>query len=214
MGKLIIVGLVALIIGAVGGAGWGMLQVDEANQKLAVTTQEKEQAVQAADRLRKTNDEASKKYGKDLGKLVMAAGAAVAPAAAPAATPAAPAAGQPAATPPVTDDGAKTLDSARAILAVRDGFRASLDGVRASMDSEMDAMAAELGAAAPNAAKVKELLDSLKQSWPDKEKNIQTATQRLLADLGLAQPPAAPKPAAAPAPAAPAAAPAPADTKK
>ena len=210
MGKLIIVGLVALIIGAVGGAGWGMLQVDEANQKLAVTTQEKEQAVQAADRLRKTNDEASKKYGKDLGKLVMAAGAA----AAPAATPAAPAAGQPAATPPVTDDGAKTLDSARAILAVRDGFRASLDGVRASMDSEMDAMAAELGAAAPNAAKVKELLDSLKQSWPDKEKNIQAATQRLLADLGLAQPPAAPKPAAAPAPAAPAAAPAPADTKK
>ena len=210
MGKLIIVGLVALIIGAAGGAGWGMLQVDEANQKLAVTTQEKEQAVQAADRLRKTNDEASKKYGKDLGKLVMAAGAA----AAPAATPAAPAAGQPAATPPVTDDGAKTLDSARAILAVRDGFRASLDGVRASMDSEMDAMAAELGAAAPNAAKVKELLDSLKQSWPDKEKNIQTATQRLLADLGLAQPPAAPKPAAAPAPAAPAAAPAPADTKK
>jgi len=210
MGKLIIVGLVALIIGAAGGAGWGMLQVDEANQKLAVTAQEKEQAVQAADRLRKTNDEASKKYGKDLGKLVMAAGAA----AAPAATPAAPAAGQPAATPPVTDDGAKTLDSARAILAVRDGFRASLDGVRASMDSEMDAMAAELGAAAPNAAKVKELLDSLKQSWPDKEKNIQTATQRLLADLGLAQPPAAPKPAAAPAPAAPAAAPAPADTKK
>jgi len=175
-----------------------------------VTTQEKEQAVQAADRLRKTNDEASKKYGKDLGKLVMAAGAA----AAPAATPAAPAAGQPAATPPVTDDGAKALDSARAILAVRDGFRASLDGVRASMDSEMDAMAAELGAAAPNAGKVKELLDSLKQSWPDKEKNIQAATQRLLADLGLAQPPAAPKPAAAPAPAAPAAAPAPADTKK
>ena len=210
MGKLIIVGLVALIIGAAGGAGWGMLQVDEANQKLAVTTQEKEQAVQAADRLRKSNDEASKKYGKDLGKLVMAAGAA----AAPAATPAAPAAGQPAATPPVTDDGAKTLDSARAILAVRDGFRASVDGVRASMDSEMDAMAAELGAAAPNAAKVKELLDSLKQSWPDKEKNIQAATQRLLADLGLAQPPAAPKPAAAPAPAAPAAAPAPADTKK
>ncbi|HYK14621.1 MAG TPA: hypothetical protein VEW70_11590 [Burkholderiales bacterium] len=208
MGKLIIVGLVALIIGAAGGAGWGMLQVDEANQKLAVTTQEKEQAVQAADRLRKTNDEASKKYGKDLGKLVMAARAA----AAPAATPAAPAAGQPAPTPPVTDDGAKTLDSARAILAVRDGFRASLDGVRASMDSEMDAMAAELGAAAPNAGKVKELLDSLKQSWPDKEKNIQAATQRLLADLGLAQPPAAPKPAAAPAPAAPAAAPA--DTKK
>jgi len=210
MGKLIIVGLVALIIGAAGGAGWGMLQVDEANQKLAVTTQEKEQAVQAADRLRKTNDEASKKYGKDLGKLVMAAGAA----AAPAATPAAPAAGQPAATPPVTDDGAKALDSARAILAVRDGFRASLDGVRASMDSEMDAMAAELGAAAPSAGKVKELLDSLKQSWPDKEKNIQAATQRLLADLGLAQPPCAPKPAAAPAPAAPAAAPAPADTKK
>ena len=79
MGKLIIVGLVALIIGAVGGAGWGMLQVDEANQKLAVTTQEKEQAVQVADRLRKTNDEASKKYGKDLGKLVMAAGAAATP---------------------------------------------------------------------------------------------------------------------------------------
>jgi hypothetical protein len=100
---------------------------------------------------------------------------------------------------------------------VRDGFRASLDGVRASMDSEMDAMATELGAAAPNAVKVKELLDSLKQAWPEKEKNIQAATQRLLADLGLAQP-AAPKAAAAPAPAAaipaPAAAPATTDTKK
>lgn len=206
--KLIVVGLVTLLIGAAGGVGYGMMQVDEVNQKLAATTQEKEQAVQNADRLRKMNDEASKKYGKDLGKLVMAAGGA-APAA-PAAAPVAPDTGQPAVAPPATDDGVKTLDSARAILAVRDGFRASLDGVRAAMDSEMDAMAAELGAAAPNAAKIKELLDSLKQSWPEKEKNIQSATQRLLADLGLAQAPAAPKPAPAPA----AAAPAPADTKK
>jgi hypothetical protein len=209
--KLVVVGLVALLIGAAGGIGYGMMQVDEVNQKLAATTQEKDQAVQNADRLRKMNDEASKKYGKDLGKLVMAAGAA-APAA-PSAAPAEPVAGQPA-TPPAADD-AKTLDSARAILAVRDGFRASLDGVRAAMDSEMDAMATELGAAAPNAVKVKELLDSLKQSWPDKEKNIQAATQRLLVDLGLAQAPAAPKPAAAPAPVPAAATPAaPAETKK
>ena len=204
-GKLAAVGLVALIVGAVGGGGYGMMQVDEVNQKLAVTTQEKDQAVQNADRLRKMNDEAAKKYGKDLGKLVMAASAATP---APAAAPATPVAGQPAATPPAPDDGAKTLDSARALLAVRDGFRASLDGVRAAMDSEMDAMATELGAAAPNAGKIKELLDSLKQSWPDKEKNLQAATQRLLMDLGLAQAPAAPKPAAA------APAPAPADGKK
>ncbi|MEO8443090.1 MAG: hypothetical protein ABI547_11425 [Betaproteobacteria bacterium] len=211
--KLIVVGLVALLIGAAGGVGYGMMQVDEVNQKLAATTQEKDQAVQNADRLRKMTDEASKKYGKELGKLVMAAGAA-APAA-PAAASVAPAAGQPA-TLPAADD-AKSLDSARAILVVRDGFRASLDGVRASMDSEMDAMATELGAAAPDAAKIKELLDSLKQSWPDKEKNIQAATQRLLVDLGLAQAPATPKPVAAPAPAPAAAAPAapaPAEAKK
>ena len=215
--KLIVVGVVALVIGAAGGIGYGMMQVDEVNQKLAVTTQEKDQAVQSANRLRKMTDDASKKYGNDLGKLIMAAGAAApaAPAAAPAAPAAAPDAGQPA-TPPAADDSAKTLDSARAILAVRDGFRASLDGVRASMDSEMDAMAAELGAAAPDAAKIKGLLDTLKQSWPDKEKNIQAASQRLLVDLGLAQAPAAPKPVAAPAPApaAPAPAPAPAETKK
>jgi hypothetical protein len=218
--KIIVVGLVALIVGAAGGIGYGMMQVDEVNQKLAATTQEKEQAAQTAANLRKTNDEASKRYGKELGKLIMAPGAAptaAPPAAAPAAT-AAPVTGQPAVTAPATDESAKTLDSARAILAVRDGFRASLDGVRASMDAEMDAMATELGAAAPNAAKVKELLDTLKQGWPEKEKNIQAATQRLLADLGIGQAPAAPKPAAAPVPAAPAppAAPAaaPADGKK
>ncbi|MDB5811785.1 MAG: hypothetical protein JWN94_3907 [Betaproteobacteria bacterium] len=209
--KTIVVGVVALIAGAAGGIGYGMMQVDEVNQKLAATTQEKDQAAANAARLKKLNDDAATRYGKELGKLIMAAGA-VAPAA-PAAA-AAPAAGQPAAAAPAVDDGAKTFDSARAILAVRDGFRASLDGVRASMDSEMDAMATELGAAAPNAAKVKELLETLKQNWPEKEKNIQAATQRLLGDLGLAAAPAAApaaaKPAAAPAPA-PAA---PADGKK
>ncbi len=193
-GKLAITGLVALVVGAAGGIGYGMMQVDEVNQKLAATTREKDQVVQNADRLRKTNDEASKKYGRELGNLIMAASAAVL-----AVAPAAPVTGQPAVTPPVADDSAKTLDSARAILAVRDGFRASLDGVRLSMDSEMDGMAAELGAPAPNAIKVKELLDSLKQTWPEKEKNIQAATQRLLADLGLSPAPAVAKPAAAPA---------------
>jgi 2-oxoglutarate dehydrogenase E2 component (dihydrolipoamide succinyltransferase) len=222
--KLIVVAVVTLLLGAAGGVGYGMMQVDEVNQKLAATTQEKDQAVQNADRLRKMNDEASSKYGKDLGKLVMAAGAAAsaAPAAVPVtgqpavAPPAAPVTEQPGVAPPAADDGAKTLDSARAILAVRDGFRASLDGVRAAMNAEMDAMATELGAAAPDAAKIKGLLESLKQSWPEKEKNIQAATQRLLADLGLAQAPAAPKPAPAPAAPAPALAPAPApaDTKK
>ena len=206
--KLIVVGVAALVVGAAGGGGYGMMQVDDVTQKLMAATQEKDQAVQNAERVRKLNDEATKKYGKDLGKLVMAAGA---PAAA--AAPAAPvAAGQP---PAADDNNAKIFDSVRALLAVRDGFRASLDGVRASMDSEMDALAAELGNPAPNVYKVKELLDTLKQNWPDKEKNIQTATQKLLVDLGLAQAPAAPKPApAAPAPAATPAAPAPADTKK
>ena len=68
----------------------------------------------------------------------------------------------------------------------------------------------------PNIGKVKDLLDSLKQNWPEKEKNMQAATQKLLVDLGLVQAPAAPKPVAAPASAAAASAPAapPADTKK
>ena len=195
--RLIVVGVVALLVGAAGGIGYGMMQVDEVNQKLAAATQEKEQAVQNANRLKKMNDDAAGKYGRDLGKLVMAAGAS-----APAAAPAAPAAGQPPveATGAPTADDTRTLDSARAILALRDGFRASLDGVRVSMDSEMDAMATELGAATANAAKIKELLDTLKQNWPEKEKNIQAATQRLLVDLGLA---AAPKPVAASAPASP-----------
>ena len=210
--KLIVVGVVALIVGLAGGIGYGMIQVDEANQKLAAVMQEKDQAVANAARIKKQNDDAAGKYGKELGKLVMAASS-PAPAAAAPAAPAAPAGGQPAAaSAPAADDGTKTLDSARAILAMRDGFRASLDGVRAAMDSEMDAMASELGGATPNAAKIKELLDALKQGWPEKEKALQAATQRVLADLGLA---AAPKPAAAPAPApAPAPAAAPADTKK
>jgi hypothetical protein len=187
--KMIVVGVVSLVVGAAGGGGYGMMQVDDVTQKLMAATQEKEQAVQNADRLRKMSDEAGKKYGKDLGKLVAAA--------APAAVPG---------TDPAADD-AKLLDGVRAILALRDGFRASLDGVRASMDPDMDALAAELGNPTPNISKVKELLDGLKQNWPDKEKNIQAATQKLLGDLGLVQVPAAPKPAAA---SAPAAAPAPA----
>jgi hypothetical protein len=187
--KMLVVGIVSLVVGAAGGGGYGMMQIDDVTQKLNAAMLEKDQAVQNANRMRKQSEDAASKYGKDLGKLVMAAGA----------PPAVPAAGQPAAA---TDDGAKLIDSARAILAMRDGFRASLDGVRASMNSEMDALAAELGAPAPNAGKVKELLDGLKQNWPEKEMNMQASTQKLLADLGLAQTPAAPKPAAAPTPAA------------
>lgn len=201
--KTMLVGGVALIVGAAVGGGYGMMQVDDVTLKLNAATQEKEQAMQSADRLRKMNDESSKKFGKDLGKLVMAASGS-APVVAPAPAPAAPVTGQPAAAPPAvpTADDTKLIDSARALLAVRDGYRASLDGVRSAMNSEMDALAAELGNPAPNAAKVKELLDALKQSWPEKEKNLQAATQRLLVDLGLTQAPAAAKPVAAPAPAA------------
>jgi len=194
--KMLLVGVVSLVVGAAGGGWYGMMQVDEVTQKLVSATQEKEQSAQDALRVRKMNDDAVKKYAKDLGKLIAATGTTVPPAAAPAA-------GQPA-VPPAADDGSKVLDSARAILALRDGFRASLDGVRASMDSEMDALAAELGNATPNADKIKELLESLKLNWPAKEKDLEAATRRLLIDLGLAQAPAAPKPAAAP----------PADTKK
>ena len=193
--KMILIGVVGLIIGVAGGGGYGMMQVDDVTQKLIAAMKEKDQAVQNSDRLRKLSDDAAKKYSKDLGKLVQAA----------AALPA--------------DDPAKLMDSARAMLAVRDGFRSSLDSARASMDSEFDALAAELGSATPNADKVKQMLDALKQAWPDKEKNMDEATRRLLVDLGLLQAPPAPAPAAAPAPApaaaAPAApAPAPAPAKK
>ena len=214
--KTMLVGGVALIVGAAGGGGYGMMQVDDVTQKLNAAMQEKDQALQGADRLRKMNDEAVTKYGKELGKLVMAAVGSAPAAAAPAA--AAPVTGQPAVTPPAATAGedTKLIDGARALLAQRDGFRASLDGVRASMNSEMDALAAELGNPVPNIGKVKDLLDSLKQNWPEKEKNMQAATQKLLVDLGLVQAPAAPKPVAAPASAAAASAPAasPADTKK
>lgn len=199
--KMLLVGFVSLVIGAAGGGGYGMMQADEVTQNLMAVTHEKDQAAQDANRLRKLNDDATKKYGKDLGKLVIAAGAA-APAAG------APVAGLPAIN-PAPDDGAKAIDSARAILALRDGFRSSLDGVRATMDSEMDALAAELGNAIPDAGKVKGLLDSLKMNWPDRERDLEAATRKLLIDLGLAQAPAAPKPAVA-APAAPV----PADIKK
>ena len=215
--RLVVVGLVALIVGVVLGGGYGMMQVDEVTQKLTAATSERDQAVQSADRLRKLNDDAPKKYGRELGKLVMAVGA-PAPSAKPAA--AAPAPGQPAPAPapaaPAADDPAKLVDSARAILAARDGYRSSLDGVRASMDSEFDAIAAELGNATPDAGKVKQLLDALKQNWPNKEKDMEAATRKVLVELGLISAPPAPKPAAAapaPAAAAPAAAPAPAEKK-
>lgn len=73
------------------------------------------------------------------------------------------------------------------------------------MNSEFDALAAELGNAAPDVDRVKEILNGLKQNWPNKEKSMTDATRKLLADLGLLQAPAVPKvelkPAPAPAPA-------------
>lgn len=179
--KLMLVGVVSLLVGAAGGGGFGMMQVDEVTQKLNAATQEKDEALKNADRLRKMPDEAAKKIGKDLAALVTTAGAA-------------------------SDDPAKTIDATRALLTARDQIRASLDGVRSAMDGDMDALAAELGAASPNADKIKVGLESLKQNWPAKEQAIEAASRKLLADVGLLQAPPAAKPAAAPAPAAPAAA--------
>ena len=197
--RMTVIGVVSLIIGAAGGWWYGMVQVDEVTLKLMGALQEKDQVMQSADRLRKANNEAPAKYGKELGKLVSAAGA-PAPATPPAqSAPAAPAAAT------ATDDPAKLIDGVRVILAARDRIRAALDGVRAAMNSEFDALAAELGNATPDAEKLKQTLESLKQNWPQKEKGMETATRGLLVDLGVLQAPAAPaaapQPAAAPAPA-------------
>ena len=200
--RMFVIGVVSLIIGAAGGWWYGMLQVDGVTLKLMTAIQEKDQAMQSADRLRKTNHEAAVKYGKDLGKLVTAAGA---PAAAAAQAQSAPAAS---AAAPATEDPAKLVDNVRVILAARDHIRATLDGVRAALNSEFDALAAELGNAPPDSGKLKQTLDALKQNWPQKEKDMEAATRRLLVDLGILQ--AAPAPAAtlqpptAPAPTAPA----------
>lgn len=202
---MMVIGAVSLIIGAAGGWWYGMMQVDEVTLKLMTATQEREQALQSAERLRKTNNEAATKYGKDLGKLVMA----VAIPALPAPPAEAPAQGQPTPAPavaaPVADDPAKLIDGARAILAARDGFRASLAGVWLLMNSEFDALAVELGNAAPDSEKVKQILVSLQQKWPRQEKDMEAATRKLLAVLGLqvtpvSTPAAAPVPVAAPAP--------------
>ena len=205
--RMIVIGVVSLIIGAAGGWWYGMMQVDAVTLKRMTAVQEKEQAMQSADRLRKTNDEAAAKYGRDLGKLVTTVGAPAAVAAQAQPAPAASAAA------PAVDDPAKLIDSVRALLAARDHIHAMLDGVRTAMNSEFDALTVELGNAAPDAEKLKQTLDSLKQNWPQREKNIETATRGLLIDLGILQAVPAPRPAAAPQPAAaPAAVPAPAPT--
>ena len=172
--KMILVGVVSLLVGAAGGVGFGMMQVDEVTQKLTAVTQEKDDALANLDRTRKMPDESAKKFGKDLTALVNAAGAA-------------------------TEDPAKTIDATRALLGARDQIRAALDGVRASMDGDMDALAAELGTASPNIDKLKVALESLKQSWPAKEAAIEAASRKLLVDIGLLQAPPAPKAEAAPA---------------
>jgi len=175
--KLILVGVVSLLVGAAGGGGFGMMQVDEVTQKMNAAAQEKDEALKNLDRARKMPEESAKKFGKDLASLVTAAGA-------------------------TTDDPAKTIDAARALLAARDQIRSSLDGLRSSMDGDMDALATELGAATPNADKIKVALESLKQNWPAKEQAMEAASRKLLTDIGLLQGAPAAKPATAPAPAA------------
>jgi len=190
--KLILAVIVALAVGAGGGYWFEMMKVDEVNQQLTVMTQQKNQAQQNADRLMKADQDAVKKWGNELGKLIVAATAA--PEAPPAATDA------PAA--PVVPDTAKIVDGARAILAARDGFRASLDNARAAMDSDLDALASELGNPKMDPMKVQNLLQTLRQGWPDKQKALESATHALLADLGILppeKPAAAMTPAAAPA---------------
>lgn len=216
MGAKVNIAVVSLIVGAAGGASYGMMLVDETKLRLMAVMQEKDQAAQNADRMRKMNNDAAKRYGKELGTLVMAAGApaaAVPPAAAPA--PGQPAPAPAAAVAPAADDPVKLIDDARVVLAARDSYRASLDGVRATMNSEFDALAAELGSAKPKADKVKQILDGLKQNWPNREKDMEAATRKLLVDLNLQQPPPVPKPEAVSTPAAaPAPAPAPAPAAK
>jgi len=141
------------------------------------------------------SNEAAAKYGKDLGKLVMAAGAPAVVAAQAQPAPAASAAA------PAMEDPAKLIDSVRAMLAARDHIRAMLDGVRAAMSAEFDALAAELGNAPPDAEKLKQTLESLKQNWPQKEKDMEAATRSLLVDLGILQAAPVPAPAATPQPA-------------
>ncbi len=182
MGAKINIAVASLIVGVAGGASYGMMLVDETKLKLIEVLKDKEQAAQNADRMRILNDNAVKRYGKELGTLVRAAGVPAAP--------------------PAADDPAKLIDDARAILAARDGYRASLDGVRATLNSEFDALAAELGSAKPKPDKVKQILDDLKQNWPNKEKDMEAATRKLLVDLNLQQAPRAPKPEAASTPAA------------
>ena len=184
--KIILVGVVSLIIGAVLGIAYAGLETDEVRGQLAATMQERDQAMQNSERLRKLNAEAEKRYATNLGKLIVAS--------------------------PGGDDPAKLIDHARMVLTTRDGYRASLDAVRAAMNSDFDSLAAELGNAVQNPERVKAIMDGLKQDWPNKEKNIDDATRKLLADLGLGQALPAPKPQAAP-PAAPAPAPVPAEKK-
>lgn len=218
--KVAVTGVVGLLIGAAGGAGWGVMQVQAAHDETAAVTQQKNDAEQNASRLRMANQNAVKKWSADLGKLVSAAPVTQPPAAdAGAATPvAAPGATAPAAPAPAVAapaDPAPLMDGARAIVAARDGVRATLDGARAALDGDFDALAAELGQPVPDPAKVNALVLTLQQNWPHKDQDLQAASQQLLTDMGVL--PAAPKPAApaaapaAEAPAAPvAAAPAPA----
>jgi len=210
--KMIVAGVVGLVVGGGAGGFWGMSQVDEKQQQLMVVTGEKDAAQAAAAKLKRDADDAPKRWGKELGRLVALAVPDAAPAAAPATPPAAgaaaPAAPAAPAAAPAADDPARTLDAARAVLAQRDTFRSSLDGVRAQMGGDMDALALELGAATPDIEKIRALLANMKANWPGTEKELEGATRRLFADMGLGA--SAAKPAATPAPAAaaPAAAPA------
>lgn len=173
--------LLGALIGAVPTWYIGLKQVDAMNEQLAflkkqavAAERERDRARTEADVLRRQFAEAPKKFIRKFKKLIDDAAAE----------------GDRITKPivPIPGEGGrkeppKLIPYAHAIVSQRNSLRGELRGLEKLLNSDIDRLGQELANPNPDQRKVRKIVDTLKQTWAQKEEEIALRIRRLMATL-------------------------------
>jgi hypothetical protein len=150
-----IIGAVAALLAAGVSAYPAYEQYRLAEEQARQAEAEKQRAQRQVEHYRQTFQNAAVQYTRGLGSLIIKA-----------------------------EEG-DVVTNAKALVASRNDLRSSLESIGSRLDTEIDALEAELKKPNPNPAKVKQLLEIIKQKWPLKEQQIEVEVRKMLAEMGL-----------------------------